>query len=129
MVQSALSLSRLGFAAFRVSWTPLAARTGAAPAEKAWWLRETAVMEARIGASFTVVMVRDASPFFSHDKAVRRLLHGGFTGAGMNEDVSIVTGKLAVVAAGASMEGDLWCGGSFAAAALKMMERKWRCCT
>jgi len=32
MAQSALSLSRLGFAAFRVSWTPLAARTGAAPA-------------------------------------------------------------------------------------------------
>jgi len=40
-------------------------------------MRKTAVMEARTGSSFTVVMARDASPFFSHDKAVQRLLRGG----------------------------------------------------
>jgi len=45
--------------------------------EKALWMRKTAVMEARTGSSFTVVMARDASPFFSHDKAVQRLLRGG----------------------------------------------------
>jgi len=31
-------------------------------------------MEARTGASFTMVMAQDASSFFSHDKAVRMLV-------------------------------------------------------
>jgi len=42
--------------------------------EKERWLCETAEMEASTGASFTMVMARDASPFFSHDKVVRMLV-------------------------------------------------------